>query len=236
MGKEDDSMIGIISAMQIELDILIEELNCQKDEKYCGIDFYTTQLNGNELVLAVSGVGKVNAAIATTIMINTYGCNLIINTGIAGGLARVNTKDIIVANKLKYHDFDATCFNYEFGQVPGMPSYFAPSLDNLLAIKLILNKLNLKYKEATLYSGDRFVSSFKDLKKIYNNECSIVEMEGAAVAQVCVKSGVDFLVIRYVSDIVGLPNQIKDYLEFEKEMAERSSRICLEILENLDNN
>ena len=229
-------MIGIISSMQNVLDILIEELDCSKDERYCGIDFYTTNLNGNDIVLAVSGVGKVNAAMAATIMINTYGCNLIINTGIAGGVAKVNTKDIIVASKLKYYDVDVTCFNYEYGQIPGMPSYYTPRLENLLAIKVILNKLNLNYKEAIIYSGDSFVSSFKDLKKVDTTECSVVEMEGAAIAQVCVKSGIDFLVLRYVSDIVGLPNQIKDYMQFEKEMAERSSKICLEILKKLDNN
>lgn len=226
-------MIGIIAAMEDEMSILKEALNCDEYEKICGINFHIGFINDEECILTSSGIGKVNSSIAATILINHFGCDLIINTGIAGGINGVDTKDIVLAKNLMYYDVDVTGFGYEYGQVPQMPKLYFPSFPVVVSLKKILTDLNLDYKEATIYSGDSFVTSLDFLSKVDTSIPSIVEMEGTSIAQVCVKAGVDFVVIRYVSDIVGKENQIADYKEFEFEMANRSAKICLEILKKL---
>lgn len=226
-------MIGIIGAMTEEVELLKEGINVDDVITMCGMDFYLGIVNDVEVVLTKCGVGKVNAAMATTIMINHFECDLIINTGIAGGINGVSTKDIVIGNKLMYHDMDCTIFGYDNGQVPGLPTYFMPDLNVVISFKKALNKLGYKYKETIIYSGDSFVSSLEQLKNVDVNISCIAEMEGAAIAHVCVKSGVSFIVLRYISDVVGAENQVDDYLSFETEMARRSATICLEVLKNI---
>lgn len=226
-------MIGIIAAMEEEMSILREALESSEGFKKCGMTFYECELEGQTIILTVCGVGKVNAAMAATIMISEFNCELIINTGIAGGINNVQTRDVIIGSKLMYHDVDVTPFGYDYGQVPGLPKYFTPDLSSIVLIKKSLNELNIPYKEATIYSGDIFVNKLESLSNVDISGTVISEMEGAAIAHVCVKSGVDFVVLRFVSDVVGSENQINDYMAFEEEMARRSSTICLEILKRI---
>lgn len=234
MGKEGTHMIGIICAMEKEIVILNDALQCNEKTTVQGIKFYQGKIADNSVVLCIAGVGKVHAAMATSILIEMYECNLVINTGIAGGIYGVETKDIILGSELKYYDVDVTPFGYSYGQIPSMPPAYIPSLIYRLQIKKILNSLNLPFREAIIYTGDSFVKELSQLKQVNVSVPCVAEMEGAAVAQVCTKAGIDFIVLRYVSDIVEQSNQIKDYEVFETEMAERSSKICLEILRNLE--
>ena len=226
--------IGIIAAMEPEIDLLREALNNSSEDKRLGMSFYEGVIGNNEVILSLCGVGKVNSSIACALLIDDYECDLIINTVIAGGVVPLNTRDVVIAKELKYHDFDTTIFGYSYGQVPGMPKSFVPNIDSILLVKRTLNKLNIPYKEGAVYSGDQFVSSLDKLKHIDSIEGIACEMEGASIAQVCIKAGVDFIVLRYISDIIGSPNQVKDYLAFEEEMAKRSANICLQILNNLE--
>ena len=226
-------MIGIIGAMQEEVNILRENINAYESVKLCGVEFYLGNVNDKEVVLCQCAVGKVNAAIATTILINEFNCDFIINTGIAGGIKGVTTKDIVIGSKLRYHDLDVTIFNYEYGQVPGLPTYLYPNLESVIMIKKALLKLGYGYKEGTIFTGDQFVSSLEQLKNMDLDDVCIAEMEGVAIAHVCVKSAVDFMVLRYISDVVGAPNQVEDFIAFESEMAQRSAQICLEVLHEL---
>ncbi|MDE6408453.1 MAG: 5'-methylthioadenosine/adenosylhomocysteine nucleosidase [Anaeroplasmataceae bacterium] len=227
-------MIGIIAAMEEEMSILREAIGNQNTNQICGIRFYEGRIGSQEVVLCTSGVGKVNSAMATTILIEYYSCSFILNTGIAGGITGVKTKDIVLARELSYSDADATPFGYAYGQIPGMPKTYMPNLEGILRVKQVLNRLGLSYKEAKVYSADSFVASLEQVSKVDTSIPCIAEMEGASVAQVCIRSGVDFIVLRYISDIVGKENQIADYNAFESEMAKRSSKICLEIIKNLE--
>ncbi|MDE7094994.1 MAG: 5'-methylthioadenosine/adenosylhomocysteine nucleosidase [Anaeroplasmataceae bacterium] len=227
-------MIGIIAAMEEEASILREAIENQNTNQICGIRFFEGHIGSQEVVLCKSGVGKVNSAIATTILIEYYSCAFILNTGIAGGITGVETKDIVIARELSYSDVDTTQFGYAYGQVPGMPKTFMPNLEGIIKVKQILKRLGLNYKEAKVYSADSFVSSLEQVSKVDISKPCIAEMEGASVAQTCVRAGVDFIVLRFVSDIVGKTNQIADYTAFESEMAKRSSTICLEIIKNLE--
>ncbi len=224
--------IGIIAAMKPEMDILKENLDHIQDVKIAGFVFYLGKINEHEIVLCESGVGKVNAGIASSLMIAEFECNLIINTGICGGLG-LKKRDVVIAKEVRYHDFDASPFGYEYGQVPGMPKTFVPSMESTIMIKSVLNRLGINYENVPVYSGDQFVTSLKQVEKANPGEVFACEMEGAGVAQSCTKAGVEFIVLRYVSDCIGSENQEEDYKKFEHEMAERSANICLQIINNL---
>lgn len=224
--------IGIIAAMKPELEILCESIeNCEK-LRICGMTFYLGQIHHTEVALCQCGVGKVHAAMASAIMLSELECRLLLNTGIAGGIG-LNTGDVVIASSLSYHDFDATAFGYAYGQVPGLPKEFTPGISAVVAVKAALNKLGIPYVSCPVYSGDQFISSLQQLKNIAPGAMLACEMEGAAVAQAAVCAGADFIVLRYISDCIGQENQIADYLRFEREMAERSAKICLQIMYNL---
>ncbi|MDE7263918.1 MAG: 5'-methylthioadenosine/adenosylhomocysteine nucleosidase [Anaeroplasmataceae bacterium] len=226
-------MIGIIAAMKEEMQLLKDALGVEEAERICGIDFFVGNIAGKEIILSQCGVGKVNSSMAATILIDHFGVNFILNTGIAGGIRGLQPKDIILANSLMYHDVDVEAFGYAYGQVPGMPKQYIPSLEYILQIKRILQDLGYSYKEGIIYSGDSFVHHLDSLRKVDTSSLCATEMEGASIAQVCVKSSIDFVVLRYISDSVGHPSQIADYSSFESEMANRSAEICLEILKKL---
>lgn len=228
------SKIGIICAMKPEMDILLEGLGEGKKVKMLGVTFYEGNINNHHVVLSLCGVGKVNAAVAATLLISEFNCNLIINSGIAGGVLPLKKRDSVIATSLAYHDFDTTPFGYEFGQVPGMPKEYMVNPELLIMVKTIFNRLELPYICTKVYSGDKFVHSMEQLSGVKNEEGYAVEMEGAAIAQVCVKAGIDFIVLRYISDIIGEENQQESYIEFEKEMSLRSSKVTLQLLENMD--
>lgn len=226
-------MIGIIGAMEDEVEILKQGMEFGFTTKVCGMEFTQGNILDHEVIVTKCGVGKVNASMAATILIGYFDCDFIINTGIAGGIKGVQTEDIVLATKLMYYDVDLTVFGYEYGQLPKMPTYYLPQLDYVVAMKKALIDLGYAYKEATVYSGDCFVSDLSCLEKVDTTKACIAEMEGAAIAQTCTKSGIDFVVLRYVSDIVGEKDQIKDYMSFEKAMSERSAQICLEVIKKI---
>lgn len=224
--------IGIIAAMKPELEILLNHLNLEEESKIGGICFYTGTLGNKPVVLCECGVGKVNAAMAATLMLTQFECDLLINTGIAGGIG-LHKGDVVLADSLRYHDVDATAFGYSYGQIPGMPKEFVPNINTVLMVKQVLSRLGISYQSCPVYSGDCFVESLSVLKNILPVSKAACEMEGAAIAQCAVRFGVDFLVLRYISDCIGEDKQVEDYVSFEREMAERSAKICLQFMNNL---
>lgn len=226
--------IGIIAAMRPEMDNILSNMEDVNTTRYLGIDFNQGTINNIEIVLVESGMGKVNAAIAATLLISEFDCDLILNTGIAGGLKGSKTKDVVVATGAMYNDMDARIFGYEYGQVPQMPKVFNVNPNCLVLVKQTLNKLNINFKEGLILSGDKFVSSYDTISECKDLGALAVEMEGAAVAHVATKCGRDFIIIRYISDVVGEPSQNEDYLKFEDEMARRSVEITLALIHNLE--
>ena len=225
--------IGIIAAMKPEMEIIMNEIENLETVKECGLTFHCGEILGHDVVLTECGVGKVNAAMAATMLISSFECDLIINTGIAGGIAPLEPRDVIVADKLMYHDVDVRIFGYPYGQVPGMPNSYTVNPSLLVLVRQVLNKLNIAHKVRSIYSGDQFVTSEDKLSLVGGPKDAACEMEGCAIAHVCTKAGVDFLVIRFISDIVGKPSQINDYQSFEVEMAELSAGITHKLISNL---
>ena len=225
--------VGIIAAMKDEMKMILNRIENLREEEYLGSTYYIGNINDNEVVLCESGIGKVNAAIATTIIINNFEVELVINTGIAGGIGGAKFKDVVLASGLSYHDFDLRLFGYDYGTIPGMPKVFPVNPEVTMMTKSVLNKLKIKYKEGIVLSGDQFVTKLSKLENVTVSGAVAVEMEGCAVAQVAVKAGVDFIVLRYISDMVGAESQNDDYFKFEKEMATQSAKICIMLVENL---
>lgn len=224
--------IGIIAAMKHEMDLIVENLENLEKTKLKGFNFYIGKLGNNNVVVVEAGVGKVNAAIATTLLDSEFDVSLVINTGIAGGIAPLKTKDVVIGKKLMYHDFDTTVFGYKYGQVPGLPAYYAPSDALIMYVKKTFEKYGIEYKLENIYSGDKFVTSLSDIDKV-EDKSGAVEMEGCAVAQSCTRLGIDCLVLRYISDSIGAESQIDDYNAFEYEMAEKSASICVTLVKDL---
>lgn len=225
--------IGILAAMKVEMEKILDSMDSVEDIKIFGSKFFKGYIGNNEVCLVECGMGKVNAAIAATLLIREFECSFIINTGIAGGVKPLKHRDVVIATSLEYHDVDATIFGYKHGQVPGMPAEYIVNPENILMVKRILNKLNIEYKATKIYSGDQFISSLDDLKNVELSGGFATEMEGTAVAQACTRAGVDFIVLRYISDVVGEENQEESYFEFESDMANESADICIQLIENI---
>ena len=226
--------IGIIAAMKYEMELIKNQMHDLRIEPFKSFNFIIGTISNNEIVLAESGVGKVNSSIAATLLVSLYDCKLIINTGIAGGLMPLETGDVCIATKLLYSDVDATIFGYSYGQVPSMPKYYAPLDSRITLTKKALNNLGINYKEVTIYSGDSFITSMDKLSCVDTSILCATEMEGCSVAQTAYRLGGDFMVIRYISDVIGRESQIENYNKFEDEMAEKSAKVTIELLKQIE--
>lgn len=226
-------MIGIVFAMKEELDEFVKLVDNIKEEKIYDLTFYKCNLFNKELVLVESGVGKVNAARTTQILIDKMNPKYIFNVGVAGSISdKVNVLDIVVSDKLVQHDFDITAFNHVKGYIPNVGTYMETN-KYLLDITKSVNVDAFVYI-GTIASGDIFITEKNMSSKIntkFNALC--VEMEGASIAQVCTLSNIPYLVIRSISDS---PNQSNNKITYE-EFLEKSSKIVsnylTEIIKNI---
>ncbi|MBO4547509.1 MAG: 5'-methylthioadenosine/adenosylhomocysteine nucleosidase, partial [Treponema sp.] len=203
--------LGIIAAMEVESKIILDALKENgglKETKAGGTVFYEGSIGSKQIVLARSGVGKVNAALCAQRMILQFGADFIINTGIAGAMGKgLGVLDIVVSSDAVYHDVDATNWGYKIGQIPQMDVYnFEADKKMVAAIQEIFPTLpeaqGHKLAVGRVASGDQFVAD-KELKarimQNFNPLC--VEMEGAAIAHACHINGVPFVIIRALSDM-----------------------------------
>lgn len=208
--------IVIIAAMQEEINSIKNLMKDYKLNKIYNIDIIDGIINNKEVILAKSGVGKVNAARVTQILIDNYDIEYLINVGTAGSLNdNLEIGDIIIANKLVQHDFDVTAGGDEKGYISNTGKYF--KCDDILIekSKKIINSLNQNFKAfvGLIATGDIFVQDItvkNRIKEEFDADC--VEMEGAAIAQVCELDKIPFIVIRAVSD---KPNG-NNAIDFEK--------------------
>ena len=227
-------MIGIIGAMEAEIATLKNSLKNMQTKIVGKTEFFTGEIDGKGVVVVQSGIGKVNGGICATILKVCFNCSLIINTGIAGGTNLTSCEDVIIGEKCAYHDVDVRVFGYKLGQVPGDEAFYQASQPVVEQVKSLLNSLNVSYKSGVILSGDQFVTEKFVYEKMGINNVLACEMEGAAIAQTCVKLGVPFIVIRYISDVIGEKSQIENYKIFEEKMAIRSCKICLEIISKIN--
>lgn len=196
--------IGIIGAMEEEIRLLQNQLENKVETVQAGFTFYEGQLAQRDVVLVRSGIGKVNATISATLLVNHFGVDVLINTGSAGGLQDgLQVGDVVVANSLCYHDVDVTAFGYEKGQMAQMPvSYFVDNRLMQLALTLC-EQHNWRATQGLIVSGDQFVQGGDALMNIQQSfpQALACEMESAAVAQTAFVLQVPCLIIRAISDL-----------------------------------
>ncbi len=196
--------IGIIGAMEEEVTLLRDKIENRKTLTLGGSEIYTGQLNGTEVALLKSGIGKVAAAMGATLLLEICKPDVIINTGSAGGLAStLKVGDIVISDETRYHDADVTAFGYEYGQLPGCPAGFKADDKLIVAAQSCIEALNLHAVRGLIVSGDAFINGSVGLAKIRHNfpQAVAVEMEATAIAHVCHNFGVPFVVVRAISDV-----------------------------------
>ncbi|SFQ06779.1 adenosylhomocysteine nucleosidase [Lachnospiraceae bacterium XBB1006] len=226
-------MIGIIGAMDVEVAKLKEQMSDVVITKKAGREYVKGMLNGAEVVVVRAGVGKVNAAGCTQCLIDTFGVDSVINTGIAGSLqAKIDIGDVVLATDAVEHDMEAVAFGYPVGQIPQMDVFSFQADEKLRAIaKESCEKVNpdIHVYEGRVLTGDQFVSGDEKKKYLvdtFGGFCT--EMEGAAIAHTAYLNNVPFLIVRAISDKAD-NSAHEDYPTFEKKAVERSVRLIYEM-------
>ncbi len=223
--------IGIIGAMEAEIVSVKEDMNVISAKNIIGLEFYMGTLNGQNIVLVRSGVGKVNAAICTQILIDMYAVDSIINVGVAGAVAPdLGIGDIVISDDLVHHDFDTTVLGDEPGEVMGGESYF--KADDMLIKRAYeaVERLGLHVSIGRVASGDQFISSPEAKERIWRLfRAKCCEMEGAAIAQTCYLNKIPFVVIRAISDNAEEGTEV-NYERFFRESAIKAACIIKNML------
>lgn len=224
-------MIGIIGAMKVEVENLCSLIGGLKVENHRGRDFYVGTIFGVEVVVVESGVGKVNAAVTSTILMEKYDVNLIINTGIAGGVTGVDVFDLVIGKTLVYHDFDLSPIGYQKGVIPGIGREFTTDEHIRSVCEVIAKRNGVKYVIGNIASGDVFATNANILDGL-GLDIQAVEMEGAAIAHTCKIYNKPFISLRIISDILGSKEQTDNYNLVEKKAAEYAIIFVCEIIKN----
>lgn len=220
-------MIGIICALAIEVEQLTELLENKKEETYAKMKYISGTICGKEVVMTECGIGKVNAAMSTQVMIDKYNVDVVINSGIAGSVSRdLKIGDIVISKDCVQHDFDGT----QMGDPKGLIQYNDEKRIEIPADKSTAQKLieackgieNTNVMLGTIATGDIFVAD-KALRQSIADEFSALacEMEGGAVAQVCYRNEVKFAILRCISDDFD-ENEFLDFMEFRVLAADKS--------------
>ncbi|MGE7666564.1 5'-methylthioadenosine/S-adenosylhomocysteine nucleosidase [Ureibacillus composti] len=228
--------VAIIGAMEEEVEILRESLSNAKVTTIANSEFTTGTYDGKEIILLKSGIGKVNAAMSTTVLLYEFKPDVVINTGSAGGYdPELEVGAVVISKEVRHHDVDVTAFNYEIGQVPQLPAAF-PADERLINIaqESVSEIGEHQFGVGLICSGDVFMSNPTRVEQVrsYFPEMKAVEMEAAAVAQVCYQFKTPFVVIRALSDIAGKESNIS-FDEFLPIAAKHSSEIVLKTITKL---
>ena len=223
---------GIICAMEEEIKTLVEKLADKQEQSIADMKYYTGTINGHEVVLVQSGIGKVQAAVNTAFLANNFHVDCIINSGSAGGIGDgMHVGDVVLSTGAAYHDADSTAFGYKMGQMPGQPQIFEADAHLRAAVKKAAEENGLPVREGLIVTGDQFINStakIKQIKSIFPDAlCS--EMEGAAVGQVAHELNIPYLVIRAMSD-VGDEEASQSFDEFVIDAGKRSAKMILTLL------
>jgi adenosylhomocysteine nucleosidase len=229
-------MIGIIGAMEVEIETIVSALDNKKSQLISTRTFYTGTFKNKEVVVVKAGIGKVNAAITTTLLIEHFDIDCVINIGVAGGQNGVKHKDVVISSEVLYHDVDVTNFGtYVHGQMPGHTPTFVADQNLLDKTTSILEDLDMSYKIGLIASGDQFVYSKEKIEAVNAIYPSIyaIEMEAAAIAHTCQVFAIPFIVYRSISDVLDDPSQAQDFNLFVKDASDNAFAVISHLFEVL---
>lgn len=230
-------MIGIIGAMDEEVEQIVSAMELTKQETKASMTFNAGRLSGRDVVIVRSGIGKVNAAVCTQILVDDFNVDYVINTGIAGSLkAEIDIADVVISSDVLHHDMDATGFGYPLGQIPRMDTLSFAADDRLIklakeACAKVIPQVGVHV--GRVVSGDQFISdkAVKDrISKNFEGFCT--EMEGAAIAQTASLNGVPFVILRAISDKAD-DSATMDYPAFEKQAIANSVILLKELVADI---
>ncbi|KHT00513.1 5'-methylthioadenosine/S-adenosylhomocysteine nucleosidase [Pectobacterium brasiliense] len=227
--------VGIIGAMEQEVTLLRDRIENRQTFQRAGCEIYTGQINGVDVALLKSGIGKVSAALGTTLLLEHSKPDVVINTGSAGGLApTLNVGDIVVSDEVRYHDADVTAFGYEPGQMAGCPAAFLADEKLIALAQAVIADLQLNAVRGLVVSGDAFINGAEPLARIRTTfpKAIAVEMEATAIAHVCHQFAVPFVVVRAISDVADKASHLS-FDEFLSVAAQQSTRMVEAILAKL---
>jgi adenosylhomocysteine/aminodeoxyfutalosine nucleosidase len=216
--------------MREELEPILEKIEVTEKIQHFNNIFYKAKLENRELVLAYSKIGKVNAAITASVMIERFNVEKLLFSGVAGAIdSDLKIGDLIIANKVTQHDVDLTVFGYEPGFIPESQVFFECDKELNSLAKSIAGKMGIKLKEGVIATGDQFIHSKERkewIRKTFN--ANAIEMEGGAVGCVCWNADVPFFMLRAISDSAEEGAGV-DFDEF----LESSSKVSAEFLINM---
>ena len=231
------NIIGIIGAMEEEVELLKEKMTDTVITEKAGMKFVKGTLKGQTAVVVRSGIGKVNAGICTQILADKFQVEAVINTGIAGSLkAEINIGDIVLSTDTMQHDVDAREFGYLLGQIPRMETLTFLADEKLRKLaKEVCEEVNpdIQVFEGRVASGDQFVADKVTKEKIIENtQAYCTEMEGAAIGQAAYLNKIPYLVIRAISDKADDSAHV-DYPTFERQAIRHTVNLVSSMMERM---
>jgi len=227
--------VGIIGAMEQEVALLRDQIEERTTWQQAGCEIYSGKLRGIDVALVKSGIGKVSAALGTTLLLDHFHPDKVINTGSAGGLdPLLKVGDIVVSSEARYHDVDVTAFGYEPGQMAQCPAAFVADQALVALAERCITELQLHAVRGLVVSGDAFINGAQPLAHIRATfpQAIAVEMEATAIAHVCHQFGVPFVVVRAISDVADQASHLS-FDAFLAVAAKQSSRLVEAMLQSL---
>ncbi|MFJ7826866.1 5'-methylthioadenosine/S-adenosylhomocysteine nucleosidase [Psychrobacillus sp. NPDC096623] len=228
--------IAVIGAMEEEVELLRKEIENPETKNIANSEFTSGSYKNHEVILLKSGIGKVNAAMTTSILLSEFQPDYVINTGSAGGYdPNLEVGAIVISDEVRHHDVDVTAFGYEIGQVPQLPAAFRSDERLMKLAEEAVSEIG-QHQAATglIATGDIFMHEPAKVEQVRSHfpQMKACEMEAAAVAQVCHQFEVPFVVIRSLSDIAGKESSIS-FDEFLPVAAKHSTQVVLRVIEKL---
>lgn len=235
--KEPQEAIGIIGAMEEEINPLLEAAQINNRRVVAGMEYCEGTLEGKPVVIVQCGMGKVNAGICANTLINDFSCTKLINTGAAGSLDnQINIGDVVVSVDAVQHDFDVSTIGFKKGEIPytGLYAFPADEAMRKAAVEAVREAApEVGVFEGRVCSGDQFISTNEQKEQItssFGGMCS--EMEGAAVAQACYLNETPFVIIRAISDKAD-GSQAVEFDTFKAEAGVRSAKVVQRMVQSL---
>lgn len=222
-------MIAIIAAMQKEIDEMLSLCENVEEKKLVNTTVYEAELAGKAVVLCLSGVGKVNAAISTTILAQHYSLEAILNIGTAGGLkADEHVLDVVISNRVVQHDFDTSGIDGDSGY--GL--FYDADQVLLEKTRSVLNELAIPNHVGMVATGDQFIHEDAQINRILKlyPDSICAEMEAGGIAQAAAYYNVPFIVLRSLSDVAVNDDSPMDFMNYVSIASRRSAEFTKQIV------
>lgn len=229
--------IGIIGAMEEEIEHIKPLIDIISTKNIVGLDFYMGKMSGNNVVLVRCGIGKVNAAVCTQVLIDLYAVDYIINVGVAGSISKeLKIGDIVISKDTMHHDMDTTHFGDELGIIPRMETSVFEADKELIDMATSISN---QFEDSNVYvgriiSGDQFLCDLEKKNKLWTIfKAHCVDMESASIGQTCYLNKIPFLIVRSISDTAD-DNKENEYENFFRDSAVKASKLLQSIVESID--